>query len=76
MIHFAFAIYSIAFSTLSGTFVVAVIVAGYFSWPTMIASMIAGALISLPITYAVLKQMDWRKPDPRLEAKKDRWTLR
>jgi hypothetical protein len=76
MIHFAFAIYSIVFSTLSGTFVVAVIVAGYFSWPTMITSMIAGGLLSLPITYAVLKQMDWSEPDKRHAAKPDRWYIR
>jgi hypothetical protein len=76
MLHFAFAIYSIAFSVLSGTLAVAVIVAGYFSWPTMIGAMIAGALISLPATYAILKQMNWSEPDKRHAAKPDRWYIR
>ncbi|MGB5864818.1 MAG: hypothetical protein WBG95_11000 [Sulfitobacter sp.] len=76
MIHFAFAIYSIVFSTLSGVFVVAVIVMGYFSWTSMISSMIAGAVLSLPLTYAILKQMDWSEPDPKHNAKKDRWLIR
>ncbi len=76
MLHFAFAIYSIVFSVLSGALAVAVIVAGYFSWPSMIGAMIAGALISLPATYAVLKQMDWSRPDPKHEAEPDRWHIR
>ncbi|WP_299028118.1 hypothetical protein [uncultured Sulfitobacter sp.] len=76
MIHFAFAIYSIVFSTLSGTLAVAVIVAGYFSWTSMITAMIVGAIISLPATYAVLKQVDWSEPDKRHAAKQDRWYIR
>ncbi len=76
MYHFAFAIYSIVFSTLSGALAVAVIVMGYFSWTSMIASMIVGALISLPATYAVLKQMDWRKPDEKHGKPKDWWYIR
>ena len=76
MIHFAFAIYSIVFSTLSGALVVAVIVAGDFSWTSMITSMIVGAIISLPATYAVLKQMDWSAPDETHAAQKDRWYIR
>ncbi|WP_299415689.1 hypothetical protein [uncultured Sulfitobacter sp.] len=76
MIHFAFAIYSIVFSTLSGALVVAVIVAGYFSWTSMITSMMVGAIASLPATYAVLKQMDWSEPDEKHAAKQDRWYIR
>ena len=76
MLHFAFAIYSIVFSTFSGAFVVAVIVAGYFSWTSMITSMIVGAIIALPATYAVLKQMDWSEPGEKHAAKKDRWYIR
>ncbi|WP_298860776.1 hypothetical protein [uncultured Sulfitobacter sp.] len=76
MIHFAFAIYSIVFSTLSGALVVAVIVAGYFSWTSMITSMIVGAIISLPATYAVLKQMDWSEPDEKHGTPQDRWYIR
>ena len=44
MLHFAFAIYSIVFTTFS----VAVIVMGYFSWTSMISCIIAGAIISIP----------------------------
>jgi hypothetical protein len=76
MLHFAFAIYSIVFSVLSGTLVVAIIVLGYFSWPSIIAAMIVGAILSLPATYAVLKQMDWSEPDKRHAAQKDRWYIR
>ena len=76
MYHFAFAIYSIVFSTLSGALVVAVIVAGYFSWTSMITAMIVGAILSLPLTYAVLKQMDWSEPDEKHAAKRDRWYIR
>ena len=76
MYHFFFAIYSITFSVISGTLVVAVIVAGYFSWPTVIGAMIAGALLSLPIAYKVLKQMDWSEPDKRHAARPDRWYIR
>ncbi len=76
MFHFAFAIYSIVFSVVSGSAVVAVIVAGYFSWFSMITAMILGGLISVPIAYAVLKQMDWREPNKRHAAKPDRWYIR
>lgn len=76
MIHFAFAIYSIVFSVVSGSMVVAVIVAGYFSFPTVITAMIAGGVLSVPIAYAVLRQMDWREPDKRHAAKPDRWYIR
>ncbi len=76
MIHFAFAIYSIVFSVVSGSAVVAIIVAGYFSWPSMITAMILGALLSFPIAYAVLKQMDWSEPDEKHAAKKDWWYIR
>jgi hypothetical protein len=76
MYHFFFAIYSVTFSVLSGTLVVAIIVAGYFSFPAMIASMIIGAILSLPLTYIILKQMDWSEPDERHAAKKDWWYRR
>ncbi len=76
MLHFAFAIYSIIFSVVSGVAVVAVIVAGYFSFPTVITAMIIGALLSFPIAYGVLKQMDWREPNKRHAAKPDRWYIR
>jgi hypothetical protein len=38
--------------------------------------MIVGAILSLPATYAVLKQMDWSEPDKRHAAQKDRWYIR
>jgi len=49
MLHFAFAIYSIAFSTLAGALSIAVIVMGYFSWTSMISYIIAGPS-SLPLS--------------------------
>jgi len=76
MIHFAFAIYSIVFSVISGSLAVAVIVAGYFSWTGMIGAMVVGAILALPITYAVLKRMDWSEPDEKHAAKPDRWHIR
>jgi peptidoglycan/LPS O-acetylase OafA/YrhL len=76
MLQFAFAIYAIVFSVVSGVMAVAVILAGYFSFPTMIAAMIAGALLSFPVTYAILKQMDWRVPDKRHDAKPECWHIR
>lgn len=76
MLHFAFAIYSIVFSTLAGALSVAVIVMGYFSWTSMISCIIAGAIISVPAAYAVLKQMDWSEPDEKHAAQKDRWYIR
>ena len=76
MYHFFFAIYSITFSVISGTLVVAVIVAGYFSWSTVIGALIAGAVISLPLSYFILKQMDWSEPDKRHAARPDRWYIR
>jgi|SaaInl0LU_22_DNA_1037365.scaffolds.fasta_scaffold122906_2 hypothetical protein len=76
MLHFAFAIYSIVFTTLAGVLSVAVIVIGYFSWTSIISCMIAGAVFSLPLTYAVLKQMDWSEPDEKHAAKRGRWYIR
>ncbi|UWR26019.1 hypothetical protein K3757_16445 [Sulfitobacter sp. S223] len=76
MLHFAFAIYSIAFSVTSGAIAVAIIMAGFFSFPTMIGALIAGALISLPLSYFILKQMDWSEPDKRHAARPDRWYIR
>jgi Kef-type K+ transport system membrane component KefB len=76
MYHFFFAIYSVVFTTLSGILLVVIIVAGYFSWPAMIAAMISGGILSLPITYKILKQMDWSTPDPRHAAKPARWYIR
>ena len=76
MYHFFFAIYSVTFSVLSGALTVAIIVAGYFSWPAVIAAMVIGAILSLPLTYIILKQMDWSEPDKRHAAKKDWWYRR
>jgi hypothetical protein len=76
MLHFTFAIYTITFSTLAGALTVATIVMGYFSWTSMIACMVAGAILSLPATYAILKQMDWSTPDPKHAAKPTRWYIR
>jgi len=76
MYHFFFAIYAVVFSVLSGAIAVAIIVAGFFSFPTMIGALIAGALISLPLSYFILNQMDWSEPDKRHAAKQDRWYIR
>ena len=65
MLHFAFAIYSIVFSVISGALVIAVI-----------GALIAGAVISLPLSYFILKQMDWSEPDKRHAARPDRWYIR
>lgn len=76
MLHFAFAIYSITFSVTSGAFAVAIIVAGFFSFPTMIGALIAGAVISLPLSYFILKQMDWSEPDEKHGTQKEWWYRR
>ncbi|UWR21968.1 hypothetical protein [Sulfitobacter sp. S190] len=60
MIHFAFAIYSVVFTTLFGVATVALILAGYFFWTPLLAAGGLAALASLPATYAVLRAMDWR----------------
>ena len=72
MLHFAFASTS---SATSGIIAVAIIVAGFFSFPTMIGAFIVGALISLPLSYFILKQVDWSEPDKRHAAKPDRWYI-
>jgi len=59
-----------------GTLTLAVTIAGFFSYPTMIGALIAGALISLPLSYFILKQMDWSEPDNLHAAKSDRWYIR
>lgn len=76
MLQFAFAIYSMTFSVTSGVTAVAIILAGYFSFPAMVAAMIFGGIISLPLTYKILKQMDWSEPDEKHAARKDRWYIR
>ena len=40
MLHFFFAIFSVTTTTLSGILSVAIILAGTFSWPAIIAAMI------------------------------------
>ena len=76
MIHFAFAIYAITFSVLSGVLMVGVILAGLFSWTYILTAMTLGALLSLPATYIILKRMDWSQPDPTHAAKPERWHIR
>lgn len=76
MIHFAFAIYAIVFSVLSGVLMVGVILAGLSSWTSILIAMALGALLSLPATYKILKRMDWSQSDPKHEAKPDRWHIR
>jgi NAD-dependent oxidoreductase involved in siderophore biosynthesis len=76
MLHLFFAIFSVVFTTLSGILSVAIIVAGYFSWPAMIAAMIPSAIAALPITYIILKQMDWTDPDEKHGTQKEWWYRR
>ncbi|MCX7567303.1 hypothetical protein OS189_13200 [Sulfitobacter sp. F26169L] len=76
MYHFAFAIYSVVFSTISGFLAVAIILAGYFSWTSIITALIIGGIVALPVTYAVLKRMDWSEPDKGHAAREDRWYIR
>ena len=76
MLHFFFAIFSVVTTTLSGILSVAIILAGYFSWPAIIASLIAGAILSLSATYVILKQMDWTDPDEKHGTQKEWWYRR
>jgi hypothetical protein len=76
MLHFFFAIFSVVTTTLSGILSVAIIVAGYFSWPAITAAMVLSAIVSLPVTYFILKQMDWTDPDEKHGTQKEWWYRR
>ena len=57
MFRLASILYSLVATTLAGTAVIAVLTAGYDTLVPIIAAAIAGALLALPVSYYVAREI-------------------
>ncbi|MGG7643820.1 hypothetical protein ACQ5SP_03295 [Rhodovulum sp. YNF3179] len=62
MDRLALLIYLMAAVTLMGSFVIAALTAGLYTWPVIVVAAAAGALVAAPLSWVLAKRIKRRDP--------------